>query len=80
MLKQILLVLFLMSVFLCAGCAEKTPVETATSTTTTTLETGGESGVTAAMTEDQVFDAIEQEMEETAGDMSLNEIEDTILE
>lgn len=78
MLRQILAAFLLLSVFLCAGCAEKTPEETTTTTTTTILETG-DTGVTGAMTEDQAFDAIEQEMEETAGDMSLDDLESNIL-
>ncbi|UCG95701.1 MAG: hypothetical protein JSV92_01465 [archaeon] len=76
MIRHVLVAALLISVLLACGCAEQK--ETATTTTTTTLPEETGEGVTGAITEDQAFDTIEQEMEQAAGNMSLEDIEGLI--
>jgi hypothetical protein len=65
----------IISVFLVSGCVDRTTE----GTTTTTIESP-EAPVTGAMTEDDALETIEQEMEEAIENMSIEEIEGSLLE
>jgi ABC-type glycerol-3-phosphate transport system substrate-binding protein len=73
---KLLTALLMISIILASGCVGKTE---SGGTTATTLVTGEEiTGATGTMTEDQAFNTIEKEMNETAENIDISGIENSI--